>query len=90
MDSSLYCRRQLKPRSKIEAGSVGIAGNQTGIYPSTSPGGWQIIGKTPVKLFDKEKHPSPSLCSAGDSIRFESISKDEFDYLKSHPEDIKM
>ena len=90
LDSSLYCRRKQNPRSRIEMGSVGIAGNQTGIYPSTSPGGWQIIGKTPVKLFDKENSTSPSLLSPGDRLTFESISKDEFDHLNSNPKDLKM
>lgn len=62
----------------IVAGSVGIAGKQTGIYPLRSPGGWQIIGRTPVKLFDAEKEES-TLLRAGDTVQFYSITKDEFE-----------
>lgn len=62
----------------VAAGSVGIAGRQTGIYPLQCPGGWQIIGQTPLKLFDSERK-EPSLLKAGDSVRFISISKNEFE-----------
>jgi len=62
----------------ILAGSVGITGRQTGIYPLNSPGGWQIIGRTPLKMFDKTK-AEPCLLKAGDSVEFYSISKDEFE-----------
>ena len=62
----------------VAAGSVGIAGKQTGIYPLASPGGWQIIGRTPLKLFDATKD-DPCLLEAGDRIRFYSITKDEFE-----------
>jgi inhibitor of KinA len=57
------------PRSSVRAGSVGIAGSQTGIYPVESPGGWQIIGYTPTRLFDPFREP-PALLSAGDQVRF--------------------
>lgn len=60
------------------AGSVGIAGKQTGIYPLNSPGGWQIIGRTPYSLFDKEKE-EPALLRPGDRVQFYSISRNEFD-----------
>jgi inhibitor of KinA len=89
MDSSLFCRRKSTPRSKINSGSVGIAGSQTGIYPSSSPGGWQIIGRTPLSLFDSHKIDTPCVLSPGDSLQFESITKEEFDNLQSHPSDIK-
>lgn len=59
------------------AGSVGIAGKQTGIYPLESPGGWQIIGRTPLKIFDAAKNP-PVLFRAGDKVQFYAISKKEF------------
>lgn len=65
------------PRLKVPAGSVGIAGTQTGIYPSDSPGGWQIIGRTPAKLFDPKREP-PSLLEAGNYLSFESVSAEEF------------
>ena len=66
----------------VEAGSVGIAGKQTGIYPFKSPGGWQILGRTPLKLFDKEK-TNPVLFKSGDNVKFYSITKDEFEDIKS-------
>ncbi len=77
-DERIAMPRKSEPRLKIEAGYVGIAGMQTGIYPLASPGGWQIIGKTPVKLFDKEKE-DPVFFKAGDEVTFYSISEDEFD-----------
>ena len=61
----------------VAPGSVGIAGKQTGIYPLESPGGWQIIGRTPLKIFDKEKS-DPVLLQPGDEIQFYSITEDEF------------
>ena len=69
--------RKTNPRTRVEAGSVGIAGHQTGIYPLTSPGGWQIIGRTPVKLFDTD-NKELTLLMPGDKAQFYSISKDEF------------
>ena len=61
--------RRAEPRIRIEAGAVGIGGNQTGIYPAASPGGWQIIGQTSVTLFDA-KRAQPSLLQPGDVVRF--------------------
>ena len=61
----------------VQPGSVGVAGRQTGIYPFASPGGWQIIGRTPVLLFDTNKE-NPALLKPGDRVRFTAISKDEF------------
>jgi len=69
--------RKNEPRAKIDAGSVGIAGKQTGIYPLESPGGWQIIGRTPLKIFDKQKS-DPVVLQPGDEVQFYSISEDEF------------
>jgi inhibitor of KinA len=66
----------------VPAGSVGIAGRQTGIYPLDSPGGWQIIGQTPVILFDKEKE-EPVLFKAGDEVCFYSITEHEFAHHQS-------
>ncbi len=66
------------PRVRIPAGSVGIAESQTGVYPSASPGGWRLIGRTPVRLFESGRIP-PSLVVAGDYIRFSAIgSKAEY------------
>lgn len=78
VDERIAVPRKQEPRLQIEEGYVGIAGKQTGIYPLTSPGGWQIIGKTPVKLFDKSKE-QPVLFAAGDEVEFYSITGDEFD-----------
>jgi inhibitor of KinA len=66
------------PRKEIPAGSVGIGGTQTGIYPIKSPGGWNIIGRTPLRLFDPQKNP-PVLLRAGDRVRFRAITREEFD-----------
>ena len=77
VDQKIQIPRKENPRTKIEAGSVGIAGAQTGIYPLQSPGGWQIIGRTPLQLFNKEK-TEPVLLQPGDQIKFYSISKHEF------------
>jgi inhibitor of KinA len=76
------------PRKKapvnVAAGSVGIAGEQTGIYPSSSPGGWNIIGRTPTRLFDKEKE-KPVLLQPGDEIQFYPITEDEFENYQGGP-----
>ncbi|MHB8829027.1 MAG: 5-oxoprolinase subunit PxpB [Syntrophales bacterium] len=80
MDERLRSPRRETPRVSIAAGSVGIAELQTGMYPVASPGGWQIIGKTPLRLFAPERQ-DPFLYKAGDRIRFEPISRDEFERL---------
>jgi inhibitor of KinA len=79
VDEKIAIARKPQPVNVI-AGSVGIAGKQTGIYPLASPGGWQIIGRTPVKLFDATKE-EPTLLSAGDMVQFYSISKNEFEEI---------
>lgn len=68
------------PRRHVAAGSVGIAGTQTGIYPQTSPGGWRIIGRTPIRLFSLTR-PKPFLLDPGDMVRFVPINEDEFGRL---------
>jgi inhibitor of KinA len=77
VDELLATPRKPQPEKVIE-GSIGIAGKQTGIYPLNSPGGWQIIGQTPIKLFDLYKQ-EPVLLKAGDSVQFYPITKDEFE-----------
>lgn len=69
------------PRPRVHAGSVGIGGNQTGIYPSDIPSGWRIIGRTPVKLFDIE-NPSPCFLSAGNYIKFFPIEWNEYERIE--------
>jgi len=81
MDERIATPRLKEPREKIWAGSVGIAGNQTGIYPIESPGGWQIIGRTPWKLFDINRNPE-ILLQAGDFISFYPITLEEFKNLE--------
>ncbi|MGO3689644.1 MAG: 5-oxoprolinase subunit PxpB [Psychroflexus halocasei] len=76
VDQRLEIKRKKRPRSSIPKGSVGIAGLQTGIYPEFSPAGWQIIGKTPLDLFDKIN--KKSLLSAGDYVRIKPVSKSGF------------
>ena len=81
MDESISTPRLTTPRTLIPAGSVGIADKQTGIYPSESPGGWRLIGKTPLTLFNHEQNP-PSLIMPGDLIRFVPIkSINEYETL---------
>ena len=77
VDERIAVPRKQQPSLKVEAGSVGIAGRQTGIYPLASPGGWQIIGKTPMKLFNPAKD-SPVLLEAGDKVQFYPISIHEY------------
>jgi inhibitor of KinA len=75
--------RRDSPRERIPAGSVGIAGRQTGIYSIESPGGWQLIGRTPLRLFRPEDE-EPSLLRAGDRVRFRSIDPAEYERLRPH------
>ena len=77
LDDSLHLPRKNNPRTHIPEGSIGIAGNQTGIYNIESPGGWNIIGSTPLRLFDKLKNP-PIKIKQGDKIIFKEITKEEF------------
>jgi inhibitor of KinA len=78
IDERLTTKRRSSPRVTADAGSVAIAGNQTGIYPLNTPGGWNIIGRTPLKIFDLNKE-NPFVLKAGDEIKFEAITKDEFE-----------
>jgi KipI family sensor histidine kinase inhibitor len=78
LPSELATPRRAVPRKEVPAGSVGIGGVQTGIYPRTSPGGWNLIGRTPMRLFDVQ-HDPPTLLQAGDRVRFREISREEFE-----------
>lgn len=77
MDKSIATPRLKEPREAIPAGSVGIAGEQTGIYPIASPGGWQLIGRTPLRMFDPDRKP-PIFLKAGMWVRFKPITVEEF------------
>ena len=78
LDARLATPRRDTPRPRVPAGSVAIAGGQTGVYPLDTPGGWQIIGRTPIPLFRPDASP-PSLLNAGDTVRFVPISAQEFE-----------
>ena len=80
MDTAIETPRLKTPRGKIPGGSVGIAGKQTGIYSIDSPGGWQLIGRTPILLYDPDREP-PILHQTGDYIRFVPISREEYDSI---------
>ncbi len=83
VDERIVTARKEQPRLRVPAGSVGIAGAQTGIYPSDSPGGWQLIGNTPLQIFDKNK-TEPCLLKAGNQVQFVSITKTEFEKINEY------
>ena len=83
MDPSLNTPRLTTPRKQVPAGTIGIAAEQTGIYPLSSPGGWNLIGQTPIKIFDWH-HPTDLRLRMGDRIKFISVTKEEFDHLKEN------
>ena len=80
LSEKLHTPRLETPRTRVPTGSVGIANNQTGIYPIASPGGWQLIGRTPVKLF-APRRKNPFLYQAGDRIKFKPVSAEEYVHL---------
>ena len=80
MSEKIAAPRLKAPRVKIPAGSVGIAGTQTGVYPIDSPGGWQLIGRTPVKMYDPERE-TPILPEAGQYIQFFPVTQTEYDAI---------
>lgn len=80
MDKRIATPRLQTPRTKIPAGSVGIAGEQTGIYPIDSPGGWQLIGRTPLKLYDPFRDP-PVLLAAGNYVRFQAVTPSQYEEI---------
>jgi inhibitor of KinA len=81
VDARIAAPRHETPRVRVPRGSVGIAGAQTAIYPSETPGGWQLIGRTPVRPFDSAR-PDPFLIKAGDNVRFHAIDRAEFDRME--------
>jgi inhibitor of KinA len=80
LPESIATPRRGEPRTAVPAGTVGIGGSQTGIYPLTSPGGWQLIGRTPLRLFDAKREP-PTLLAVGDLVSFRAIEQSEFGTL---------
>lgn len=81
LDIQIHMPRKAKPRKEIFKGAVGIAGGQTGVYPLASPGGWQIIGRTPLDLFDINQDP-PSVINPGDKVIFIEITKEAYDQIQ--------
>ena len=85
LDPDLVTPRLSSPRTLVTQGSVGIAGAQTGLYPLNSPGGWQLIGRIPLTMFDAGADtptPTPTLLRSGDRVRFVPISEKEYQRLK--------
>ena len=82
VDERIAMPRHSTPRVRVPTGSVGIAGVQTGIYPAETPGGWRVIGRTPVKPFDADR-PEPFLMKAGDRVEFYAIDRAEYDSWRS-------
>lgn len=80
LPAELATPRRPSPRKEIPAGAVAIGGTQTGIYPRKSPGGWNIIGRTPLRLFQVDREP-PALFQIGDQVRFRPVSREEFEQL---------
>jgi KipI family sensor histidine kinase inhibitor len=84
LPEKLHTPRLKTPRGHVAAGSVGIAGSQTGIYPVDSPGGWQLIGRTPVRMFDPEATP-PTRLQPGDQVKFCPIDRKTYDAMSQRP-----
>ena len=84
LPKELETPRHAKPRMAVPPGSVGIGGAQTGIYPFATPGGWNLIGRTPLKLFRPDEQP-PVLLGAGDRVKFRAITREEFAQLEASP-----
>lgn len=83
LDKTLHVPRRANPRTRVPAGSVAIGGAQTGIYPGELPGGWHLLGRTPLALFDPRRDP-PALLAPGDHVRFRPIDAGEFARLAEH------
>lgn len=83
LDPALAMPRRNSPRTRVPAGSVAIGGQQTGIYPQPLPGGWQLIGRTPLRLFDPAGNP-PSLLQPGDRVRFRAMDEHEYRHLAAN------
>jgi len=77
LDARIATPRRQSPRTAVPAGTVGIGGQQTGVYPLVSPGGWNLIGRTPLRVFDMSRD-EPALLAAGDRVRFRAITLEEF------------
>ncbi len=86
LPEALAVPRHATPRKLVATGSVGIAGKQTGVYPLASPGGWQLIGRTPLRMFDAQNAP-PSRLQVGDRVVFKPITLEEFESISRSPQE---
>jgi len=86
LDKRLETPRLETPRTRIEAGSVGIGGSQTGVYPLPSPGGWRLIGRTPIRPYDPNRD-KPILYSAGEFLHFDPVDENEYKSIAARVED---
>jgi len=85
LDNTLHTPRKEEPRLRVPKGSVAIGGEQTGIYPQQSPGGWNILGNTPINLFDKSKD-TPCFAKPGDKVKFFQVSEDQYKLIEKEVE----
>ena len=85
LDNVLHIPRKKEPRLRVPKGSVAIGGEQTGIYPQQSPGGWNILGNTPINLFDKSKD-TPCFAKPGDKVKFFQVSEDQYKLIEKEVE----
>lgn len=85
LDNALHIPRKKEPRLRVPKGSVAIGGEQTGIYPQQSPGGWNILGNTPINLFDKSKD-IPCFAKPGDKVKFFQVSEDQYKLIEKEVE----
>jgi len=85
LDERIHAARLASPRVKIPKGSVAIGGAQTGVYPVEAPGGWRLIGRTPVMFYDPEAE-KPILCHAGEFVKFEPVSEEEYKAIERDTE----
>jgi inhibitor of KinA len=82
LPDSLATPRLATPRKRVPVGSVGIAGKQTAVYPFATPGGWNLLGRTPLRMFQAEREPM-ELLDVGDEVRFHAITREEFSVLEN-------
>ena len=87
VDERLQVARLASPRARVEAGSVAIAGSQTAVYPSATPGGWRVVGRTPMRMFDARRERA-AMIEAGDVVRFEAISRERYEGMKDEIEQL--
>lgn len=83
VDERIAMPRRAQPRARVPAGSVAIAGRQTGVYPAESPGGWRVIGRTPMALFDARRDP-PAVLRPGDRVRFRRVGAAALEEAREH------